>query len=204
MYNNANDESLTSDADLDSIQKNIAVHMRAILRELRIDTDNDPNSRETAERVAKMYTREIFTGRFSTPPKITVFPNTKQVDQMVVTGPLTVKSFCSHHFMPIVGQCWVGYIPDASLIGLSKVPRVVEWFSRRPQIQEELCEQISGHLYSLLHPKGLGVYIEAQHFCQSHRGVNENPNSLMHTTSLRGNFQDLSAKQEFLSMIKRN
>ena len=70
MYNNANDESLTSDADLDSIQKNIAVHMRAILRELRIDTDNDPNSRETAERVAKMYTREIFTGRFSTPPKI--------------------------------------------------------------------------------------------------------------------------------------
>lgn len=202
---NANDNvgGLTS-VEREEMLNEVGTYFGHILRAMRVDVDNDPNSKDTPRRVAKMFVDELFVGRFTPPPSLTVFPNVKAIDQLIVVGPLTVKSLCSHHFMPIVGTAWIGYLPDKSLIGLSKFPRVVEWFSRRPQIQEELTEQICRYLDDTLRPKGIGVYVRARHFCMSHRGVNEDVNAFMDTTSLRGAILEHdSLKSEFLASISR-
>lgn len=200
--NNANESNPVSEQKKRQMRKDIANLFGEILETLGIDTKSDPNSKDTPRRVAKMYVDEIFAGRFDAPPKITVFPNTKHVDQLIVTGPLTVKSLCSHHMMPIVGQAWIGYLPKDNLLGLSKFPRVLDWFCRRPQIQEELTQQTADYLNDLLQPSGLAVFIKAQHFCQSHRGVNESADSVMQTQVLLGSLREVaSLKAEFLSLV---
>lgn len=182
----------------------IGEYFGKILRALRINYEGDHNTQDTPKRFAKMLVDELFQGRFNAPPTITTFPNIKKLDQLIVVGPLTVKSMCSHHFMPIVGNAWIAYLPSDKLIGLSKFPRIVEWFSRRPQIQEELTEQISHYLFDLLQPIGIGVYLRANHFCMSHRGVNEDASAVMDTIALKGALRDVaSLKAEFLSAINR-
>lgn len=191
-------------AERETMLTEVTLYFGQILRAMRVDLNNDPNSKGTPRRVARMFVDELFAGRFTEPPAITTFPNDKKLDQLIVVGPLTVKSLCSHHFMPIVGTAWIGYLPKHDLIGLSKFPRVVEWFSRRPQIQEELTEQVCHYLYEVLQPKGIGVYVRARHFCMSHRGVNEDVNAYMDTTSLKGALLDhASLKEEFLASISR-
>ena len=199
----ANDNNEVSEDERKEMRESVEAHFGEILTTLGIDWQEDPNSQDTPKRVAKMFVDEIFTGRFTPPPKITVFPNTEQLNQLVIVGPLSVKSVCSHHFMPIVGQAWIGYLPDESLIGLSKFPRIVDWFSRRPQIQESLTEQISHFLQEMLQPKGVAVYIAAKHFCMSHRGVNETPDATMSTISLKGQFLAAPAlKAEFMAAVR--
>ena len=180
---------------------NISKLFAGILDELGIDRANDPNSTDTPDRVAKMFVDEIFSGRFDEPPPVTVFPNTKQLDEMVTIGPLTIRSMCSHHFMPIRGEVWISYIPDQQLVGLSKFSRIARWIASRPQIQEELTHDIAEFLNNLVSPKGVAVCVRAVHFCQCHRGVEESTDAKMVTTSLLGCMRDPAEKSEFLAYV---
>lgn len=169
---------------------------------LRINR-NDPNATETPRRLAKMWVNEIFRGRYEPAPYITVFPNRKNVDELVISKGIKVMSVCSHHWQTISGTCAIGYIPGEHVIGLSKLTRVVDWFSRRGQIQEELGEQIADYLEMLLKPKALGVIISSKHYCMIARGVASHENdSLMVTSVMRGGLLgDASLRHEFLRLI---
>lgn len=170
---------------------------------LRIDR-NDPNSMNTPHRLAKMWVNELFAGRFEPAPKITVFPNRKQVDELIISRNITVMSVCSHHWQPISGTCAIGYIPGDYVLGLSKLSRIVEWFSRRGQIQEELGEQIADFIEEIIKPKALGVVIESKHYCMIARGVNESEEKASMVTSvMRGSLRDeLPLRNEFLTLIR--
>ncbi len=170
---------------------------------LRIDR-NDPNSMNTPHRLAKMWVNELFAGRFEPAPKITVFPNRKQVDELIISRNITVMSVCSHHWQPISGTCAIGYIPGDHVLGLSKLSRIVEWFSRRGQIQEELGEQIADFIEDIIKPKALGVVIESKHYCMIARGVNESEEKASMVTSvMRGSLRDeLPLRNEFLTLIR--
>ncbi|GAB1371052.1 GTP cyclohydrolase I FolE [Candidatus Kapaibacterium sp.] len=165
---------------------------------------NDPNSTQTPKRLAKMLINELFAGRFEQAPKMTVFPNRNNVNNLIISRGIEVMSVCSHHWQPISGMCSIGYIPNKNVIGLSKLTRIVNWFSRRGQIQEELGEQIADYLQNLLKPKALGVVINAKHYCMIARGVSSSEeNSLMTTSSMRGYLlDDLNLRNEFLKLIE--
>lgn len=163
---------------------------------------NDQQLQETPKRMAKMYVRELFQGSFTEEPKMTVFENTEHCDSMVFLGDISVKSTCSHHFIPFLGKAYIAYIPNEKVCGISKLARVVRWFMRRPQIQEEMTKQIADYIEEKLDPKGVVVYIEAQHLCMIARGVEEY-NSMMKTSEVRGAFRDNSdARNEFFQMVK--
>lgn len=165
---------------------------------------NDPNSTQTPKRLAKMLVNELFAGRFQPAPKMTVFPNRNHVNNLIISRGIEVMSVCSHHWQPISGMCAIGYIPNKNVIGLSKLTRIVNWFSRRGQIQEELGEQIADYLEYLLKPKALGVVINAKHYCMIARGVSSSEeNSLMTTSVMRGYLlDDLNLRNEFLKLIE--
>ncbi len=164
---------------------------------------NDPNSTLTPHRISKMLINELFSGRYDKAPKMTVFPNRKEVDNLIISKGIDVMSVCSHHWQPISGHCVIGYIPGDYVVGLSKLTRIVDWFSRRGQIQEELGEQIADYIEELIHPKALGVVIKARHYCMIARGVKgSEDNSLMVTSVMRGYLQsDLKLRNEFLRLI---
>lgn len=168
---------------------------------LRIDR-NDPNSTDTPRRLAKMWVMELFAGRYQPPPSPTVFPNRKEVDELVISKNNTVMSVCSHHWQTISGICTIGYLPGDKVIGLSKMSRIVDWFSRRGQIQEELGEQIADYIEALIQPKALGVVIKSRHYCMIARGVSEDEEkSLMITSVMRGLLAtDFNLRNEFLKL----
>lgn len=187
---------------LEHVQNNVERAMRQLLDALCIDAKHDHNTQGTAHRVAKMFCQEVFKGRFTAAPTLTVFPNTRELDELVLTGPITVRSVCSHHFCPIVGKAWIGYVPGENLLGLSKFNRIVEWYAARGQIQEELTAQIADHLERVLSPRGLAVIIKAQHFCMTWRGVREHGDALMTTAVMRGVFRDKpEARSELLALV---
>lgn len=171
-----------------------------LLTALRIDWQDDPNMRDTPRRVAKMYASELFIGRYEPPPDITAFDTEFKHNDLQMIGPITLKSTCAHHLMPIIGVAYIGILPTpgAALPGLSKSARIVNWFARRPTIQEDLVEQIANYLFAHLQPQGLGVRIIASHGCCSLRGINDT-NMRFVTTALRGDmFTSRDLKQEFL------
>lgn len=174
-----------------------------IMEILRISR-NDPNSTNTNKRVAKMLVNELFVGRYQKPPVITVFPNRKKVDELIISKGITVMSVCSHHWQPISGDCAIGYIPGDYVMGLSKLSRIVEWYSRRGQIQEELGEQIADYIENLIYPKALGVVIKARHYCMIARGVKgSEEKSMMVTSVMRGYLlSDFNLRNEFLKLIE--
>jgi len=141
----ANDTIYASlnEGDLQMIEDEVAEAFQGVLKALIINTTDDHNTKDTARRVAKMFVHELFRGRYYPPPEITAFPNAKQYDQIYVTGPITINSTCAHHFQPITGGCYVGVFPGEKVIGLSKFNRLVDWIVSRPQIQEEMTEQIA-------------------------------------------------------------
>jgi GTP cyclohydrolase I len=171
------------------------------LTALGYDWENDPNMRETPHRVAKMYLNEVTTGTYDAPPRITDFENTSGFKGMVVQKRIEVKSLCSHHLQPFIGKAYVAYIPGDSVVGLSKLNRVVEYFARRPQLQEQLTQQVHDFIHEALPGnKGVAVYISCQHLCCKIRGVNDD--SEMDTPVLSGAFDDeSSARAEFYSII---
>lgn len=190
--------------EMEELEKEVARRSQKLLEALIIDTANCHNSRETASRMAKMYCREIFAGRYQYSPAITTFPNTKELDEVYTVGPITVRSTCSHHLCPVVGKCWIGVIPDKKLIGLSKFNRLVDWVASRAQIQEEMIIQIADLLEQHIAPKGLAVVIEATHSCMTIRGVKESHEATMSTSVMRGAFREKpEARAEFFSLIKK-
>jgi GTP cyclohydrolase IA len=167
---------------------------------LRIDHRNDHNTRDTPRRVAKMYVQELARGRFQPPPKITEFDNVQRCDQLIVTGPIDVRSMCAHHLMPIYGHAVIGILPaaDGKIIGLSKYDRIVDHFAARLQIQEELVKQICNFIVDATQPRGLAVRISAVHMCKTHRGVRAGHESRMVNTAFHGAFLDDAAlRSEF-------
>jgi GTP cyclohydrolase I len=172
-----------------------------IFKTLRIDR-NDPNSTDTPFRLARMYVNELFDGRFSASPRITVFPNRRKVDELVISKGIKVMSMCSHHWQPISGECAIGYVPRDKVIGLSKFTRIVEWFGRRGQIQEEMGEQIADYLTELLDPVALGVVIKSKHYCMIARGVEAHESSIMVTSVMRGDLATNHVlRHEFLTLL---
>jgi GTP cyclohydrolase I len=200
----ANDNVEKVNANLTVMEEGIAAKVRDILDILVIDQDNDPNTKDTPRRVAKMMVHEIYGGRYTKEPKVTTFPNTKGLDELITTVPITVRSNCSHHLCPIIGKCWIGIVPGELLAGLSKYNRIVDWFARRPQIQEELTIQIADHIEKTLKPKGLAVVMIAQHTCMTHRGVLEHGEAAMSTSVMRGVFRkDTAARAEFMHFVPK-
>lgn len=155
-----------------------------VLDVLDIDHSKDPNARDTPTRLAKMYVTELFAGRYTEKPKITQFENMNRFDQLITVGPIRVRSVCAHHHLPFIGEAYIGVLPGTGgkLLGLSKFARIVDWYSRRPQVQEALTQQILDEIMALLTPAGAAVMITSRHLCMSIRGVNE-PNTMMTTTA---------------------
>jgi GTP cyclohydrolase I len=140
--------------------------MKGVLASLVIDTEHDHNTDETARRVAKMYLKEVFQGRYVTAPEITEFPNAEHLNELMIVGPITVRSACSHHFCPIMGKIWIGVLPNehTNVIGLSKYARLAEWVMGRPQIQEEAVVQLADLIQQKTQPDGLAIVMEASQF----------------------------------------
>ncbi len=191
------------EGELDQLQGEVEAKLVEVLRTLVIDIEGDHNSRDTARRVAKMYLREVFGGRYVAEPPVTEFPNVAHLNELMIVGPVTVRSACSHHLCPILGRIWVGVMPNeySALIGLSKYARLVEWVMNRPQIQEEAIAQLAELLQAKMQPDGLAIVMEADHFCMQWRGVKD-MNSKMTNSIMRGSFlRDATLRREFLSLL---
>jgi GTP cyclohydrolase I len=181
--------------------RDIAEHFRRIIELLGLDL-GDPNLVETPERVAKMYL-ELFSGLAEgAEPKVTFFPNDERYSAMVIERDIPFYSLCSHHFVPFYGHAHVAYIPNASIVGLSKMARIVEFYARRPQLQERLTEQIAGYMFEKLNPQGVMVVVEARHLCVEMRGIKK-PGALTVTSALRGIFNTQTVREEFLDLLNR-
>ena len=194
------------DAPLTAEQKaamiEAAAHkMAELLDILRIDHRSDPNTYDTPRRVARMYVDELLAGRYSAPPSITEFDSAESFDDLIVSGPIELRSTCAHHLMPIYGTAIIGVVPavDGRIIGLSKYDRVVDHFARRFQVQEELTRQIGNYLMEATAPRGLAVRLRAVHMCKTHRGVLASHNSHMISSAYYGELKDDERlKGEFL------
>ena len=203
FHANDNIQEFIEEDELPQLEAEVAEKMRAVLETLVIDTDSDHNTNETAERVAKLYVREVFGGRYVAPPKVTEFPNAARLNELMIIGPVTVRSACSHHLCPIIGRLWVGVMPNehSALIGLSKYARLAEWVMSRPQIQEEAISQLADLLQERMQPDGLAVVMEADHSCMQWRGVRD-MDSKMTNSVMRGSFlKDKDLRREFLSLL---
>lgn len=188
-----------SPADLDQMEQDVREACARLLSALRIHPDH--NTHDTPARMAKMFVREAFAGRYQQMPKCTDFPNAKHLDEIVVVGPVGVRSTCAHHFCPIHGRAWIGIIPSDRIIGLSKFARITDWIMARPQIQEEATIQLADAIEGAIHPLALGVIVTARHACMSWRGVRDS-DSLMTTSVLRGQFKtNPVARAEFLQLV---
>jgi GTP cyclohydrolase I len=204
---NANDNiaEFIEPGDLDKLLDEVEIKMQGVLDSMVIDTDNDHNTQNTARRVAKMYLNEVFKGRYVHPPAITEFPNAEHLNELMIVGPITVRSACSHHFCPVIGQVWIGVLPNehTNVIGLSKYARLAEWVMGRPQIQEEAVVQLADLIQEKTQPDGLAIVMEASHFCMGWRGVKDLDSKMINSV-MRGVFlKDPNLRREFLSLIPK-
>jgi GTP cyclohydrolase IA len=176
------------EGELDLLQAEVESKMKSLLDSLVIDTENDHNTQDTARRVAKMWIKETFGGRYAPMPKVTSFPN-MGYKSMYTSGPISIRSTCAHHFQNIVGNAWVGIIPNGEVIGLSKFNRIIHHIVERPQIQEEMTTQIAEALQEYAHTQHIAVVVKAEHHCMTHRGVREHESD-MTTAIMLGAFKD--------------
>jgi GTP cyclohydrolase I len=201
---NDNISGFVEDGELDELQAEVQIKMQEVLRALVIDTDSDHNTQETAKRVAKMFVREVFKGRYVPMPSVTEFPNVTRLNELMIVGPITVRSACSHHLCPIMGRVWIGLLPNehSNLIGLSKYARICDWIMSRPQIQEEAVTMLANELQERVQPDGLAIVMEADHFCMHWRGVKDTETKMINSV-MRGAFlKNSNLRREFLSLIK--
>ena len=206
FFANDNISEFIRPEETDELLNEVAAKMAAVLESLVIDIENDHNTHDTARRVAKMYLNEVFRGRYVPTPPITEFPNAASLNELMIVGPITIRSACSHHFCPIMGRLWVGVMPNqhSNLIGLSKYARLAEWIMTRPQIQEEAITQMAELFMKMVKPDGLAVVMEADHFCMHWRGVKDTSTKMTNSV-MRGSFlKDPALRREFLSLIKPN
>ena len=203
FFANDNIAAYLEEGELEALQEEVTQQMRGLLKALVIDVDRDHNTAETAERVAKMYLHEVFRGRYHPQPKVASFPNVRELDEIYTVGPITVRSACSHHLVPILGHCWIGIQPGERVIGLSKFSRIADWVFSRPHIQEEAVIILADEIEALCKPRGLGLVLKAQHYCMKWRGVKE-PQASMVNSVVRGSFRsNASMKKEFFDLIRQ-
>jgi len=204
---NANDNiaEFIRPGELDHLLDEVSAKMQTVLDSMVIDTQNDHNTQDTARRVAKMYLKEVFKGRYVEGPEVTEFPNAEHLNELMIVGPITVRSACSHHLCPVIGQIWIGVMPNehTNVIGLSKYARLAEWIMGRPQIQEEAVVQLADLIQRKTQPDGLAIVMEASHFCMGWRGVKDMDSKMINSV-MRGVFlKDANLRREFLSLIPR-
>jgi GTP cyclohydrolase I len=203
FHANDNIADFIEPGDLDLLLDEVEQKMKGVLSSLVIDTEHDHNTDDTARRVAKMYLKEVFNGRYVKAPEITEFPNAEHLNELMIVGPITVRSACSHHFCPIMGKIWIGVLPNehTNVIGLSKYARLAEWVMGRPQIQEEAVVQLADLIQQKTQPDGLAIVMEASHFCMGWRGVKDTESKMINSV-MRGSFlKDANLRREFLSLI---
>ncbi|WP_297722607.1 GTP cyclohydrolase I [Limnohabitans sp. Rim8] len=191
--------------ELDLLLDEVTEKMKGVLESMVIDTENDHNTQNTARRVAKMYLKEVFKGRYVEGPEITEFPNAEHLNELMIVGPITVRSACSHHLCPVIGKIWIGVLPNehTNVIGLSKYARLAEWIMGRPQIQEEAVVQLADLIQRKTQPDGLAIVMEASHFCMGWRGVKDMDSKMINSV-MRGVFlKDINLRREFLALIPR-
>jgi len=191
--------------ELDELRAEVEEKMQGVLRSLVIDTESDHNTAETAKRVAKMFITEVFRGRYVEAPAVTEFPNVSRLNELMIVGPVKVRSACSHHMCPILGKVWIGLLPNehSNLIGLSKYVRICDWIMSRPQIQEEAVTMLANELQDRVKPDGLAIVMEADHFCMHWRGVKDD-DAMMTNSVMRGAFlKDANLRREFLSLLTK-
>jgi GTP cyclohydrolase I len=191
--------------ELDLLLDEVTEKMKGVLESMVIDTENDHNTQNTARRVAKMYLKEVFKGRYLEGPEITEFPNAEHLNELMIVGPITVRSACSHHLCPVIGKIWIGVLPNehTNVIGLSKYARLAEWIMGRPQIQEEAVVQLADLIQRKTQPDGLAIVMEASHFCMGWRGVKDMDSKMINSV-MRGVFlKDINLRREFLALIPR-
>ena len=195
-------EFVTPD-EMAALLDEVEAKMQGVLDSLVIDTTNDHNTESTARRVAKMYLNEVFRGRYVPAPPLTEFPNVGHLNELMIVGPITVRSACSHHFCPVIGKLWIGIMPNehTNVIGLSKYARLAEWIMGRPQIQEEAVVQLADLIQERTQPDGLAIVMEASHYCMAWRGVKDMDSKMINSV-MRGVFlKDPNLRREFLSLI---
>jgi GTP cyclohydrolase I len=203
FHANDNISEFIQPGELESLLDEVEVQMRDVLTSLVIDIENDHNTENTARRVAKMYLNEVFRGRYVPAPTITEFPNVGHLNELMIVGPITVRSACSHHFCPVIGKIWIGVMPNehTNVIGLSKYARLAEWIMGRPQIQEEAVVQLADLIQDKTQPDGLAIVMEASHYCMAWRGVKDMDSKMINSV-MRGVFlKDPNLRREFLSLI---
>ncbi|WP_423459282.1 GTP cyclohydrolase I [Ottowia sp. VDI28] len=204
---NANDNiaDFIEPGELEKLLDEVEHKMQGVLDSMVIDTESDHNTANTARRVAKMYINEVFRGRYVQGPPITEFPNAERLNELMIVGPITVRSACSHHFCPVVGKLWIGVMPNerTNVIGLSKYARLAEWIMGRPQIQEEAVVQLADLIQEKTKPDGLAIVMEATHYCMAWRGVKDMDSKMINSV-MRGVFlKDVNLRREFLALIPR-
>ncbi|MBK7000682.1 MAG: GTP cyclohydrolase I [Rhodoferax sp.] len=205
FLSNDNIAEFVTPVELEQLLDEVTDKMQGVLDSLVIDTANDHNTDNTARRVAKMYLNEVFRGRYVKAPSITEFPNVGHLNELMIVGPITVRSACSHHFCPVIGKVWIGVMPNehTNVIGLSKYARLAEWVMGRPQIQEEAVLQLADLIQEKTQPDGLAIVMEATHYCMAWRGVKDMDSKMINSV-MRGVFlKDPNLRREFLSLIPR-
>lgn len=205
FYANDNIAEFIEPGELELLQAEVEEKFQQVLDSLVIDTESDHNTQETAKRVAKMYIQEVFSGRYTPMPALTEFPNIEKLNELIIVGPITVRSACSHHFCPIMGKCWIGIMPNekSNLIGLSKYARLANWVMQRPQIQEEAVVRLSDLLFKKMNPDGIAIVMQADHSCMQWRGVKD-LDSKMTNSVMRGSFlKNSDLRKEFLALINQ-
>tara|TARA_B100000683_G_scaffold170442_1_gene164178 strand:+ start:2194 stop:2889 length:696 start_codon:yes stop_codon:yes gene_type:complete len=202
IYNNP-DTPLRDDAfalSNNAKKKKIAVHFKKIMETLGLDLSDD-SLKGTPERVAKMYVEEIFSGLDpKNKPKVALFENKYQYNQMLVEKDITLYSNCEHHFVPIIGKAHIAYISNGKVIGLSKLNRIAQYFAKRPQVQERLTNQIGKELQSILNTLDVAVIVDASHLCVSSRGIKDDSSQTV-TSFYGGRFNNSETKNEFISYL---
>ena len=200
---NDNISAFMREGELEELKAEVRGKLEEVLKSLVIDTQSDHNTQETAKRVAKMYLEEVFAGRYRPMPSVTEFPNAERLNELLIVGPITVRSACSHHLCPIIGKVWIGLLPNehSNLIGLSKYARICDWIMSRPQIQEEAVTMLANELQERVKPDGLAIVMEADHFCMHWRGVKDSESAMVNSV-MRGAFlKDPNLRREFLSLL---
>ncbi|MDD2729157.1 GTP cyclohydrolase I [Malikia sp.] len=205
FHSNDNIADFIRPGELEALLDEVTDKMKGVLDSMVIDTENDHNTGNTARRVAKMYLKEVFAGRYVQAPTITEFPNAEHLNELMIVGPITVRSACSHHLCPVIGKIWIGVMPNehTNVIGLSKYARLAEWIMGRPQIQEEAVVQLADLIQEKTQPDGLAIVMEASHYCMGWRGVKDMDSKMINSV-MRGVFlKDSDLRREFLALIPR-
>jgi GTP cyclohydrolase I len=203
FHANDNIAEFIEPGELEALLDEVSDKMQGVLESLVIDTTSDHNTADTARRVAKMYLKEVFKGRYVPAPEVTEFPNVEHLNELMIVGPITVRSACSHHFCPVIGKIWIGVVPNqhTNVIGLSKYARLAEWIMGRPQIQEEAVVQLADLIQRKTQPDGLSIVMQASHYCMGWRGVKDMDSQMINSV-MRGSFlKDANLRREFLSLI---